>query len=125
MSKEAVKERKPLTEYDGNGSWHSRLVIDLPGGYKLTVVGTITGCGLAQVHGIIYLPTTLTKEELVKSLKPIKDNGAGAVLATLGQNYYHLEPRLLELGFVRISEYANYRHGSDGNYKQRLYILTL
>jgi hypothetical protein len=45
-------------------------------------------------------------------------------MCTLGQQYYKKEDFLLQLGFVKVSEYANYRHGQDGNYKQRMYLLT-
>lgn len=122
------KIEKPLSEYRDYGSWHSGGQVAL-NQYFLTLRGMITGCGIAQITGITYLNypdnKNITKEEFIKKFDKFKSEGIGGVLCTLGQNHYEHEKRLLNLGFELISEYANYRHGSSGHYKQKLYILKL
>ncbi len=119
-----TKEEKPLNQYKDIGSWHTGSVIPF-GISSLTVRGMITGCGIAQCVGVANIDPDKTKEELLTAFKPLKDDGVGAIVCTLGQNYYTHEPKLLKLGFEFLSEYPNYRHGNDGAYKQRLYILKL
>ncbi len=87
----------------------------------------ITGCGIMQLNGVINIPNDLTKEDLLEKFDEAKDNGVGAILATLGKDFwkdYH--DRLTEqFGFEMIAEYCNYRHDEGGRYKQRLYIFKL
>lgn len=93
----------------------------------LTVVGVITGCGLVQMHGISNISESnfdLIKDKLEHIKSDYKTDGAGCIMCTLGAQYYNKEDLLLKLGFVKVSEYANYRHGQSGHYKQRMYLLT-
>jgi hypothetical protein len=118
------------------GTWHPKrqYTFSLPGlpyVRTLTTVSTITGCGLVQMYGILSLVAGATPEQLeyiknvftTKILPELKVCGAGAIIVTLGRSYYPNEPTILKLGFEKLSEYSNYRHGQDGKYKQRLYIL--
>ena len=93
----------------------------------ISVKGVITGCGLAQLHGISNI-TDLNFEAVKKEFERIKTDykidGAGCIMCTLGAQFYPKQKYLFELGFVLVSEYANYRHGQNGNYKQRMYLLT-
>lgn len=94
---------------------------------NISVKGVITGCGLAQLHGISNITDTnfgAVKKEFEKIKQDYKLDGAGCIMCTLGAAYYHKQKYLFELGFVLVSEYANYRHGQDGKYKQRMYLLT-
>lgn len=93
----------------------------------LKVCGVITGCGLVQMHGISNISEhnfELVREKLETIKKDYKKDGAGCIMCTLGQSYYNKEELVLSLGFIMVSEYANYRHGQDGKYKQRMYLLT-
>ena len=93
----------------------------------LTVCGVITGCGLVQMHGISNISEhnfELVKKRLETIKRDYKTDGAGCIMCTLGAQYYSKHDFLLNLGFVMVSEYANYRHGQDGSYKQRMYLLT-
>ena len=105
---------------DSIGTWHHTRHYDY-----ITVTGTITGCGLAQMYGVVNL-CNMSKKSALKLLEAIKSDyrrdGAGGIVATLGAGYYNYEKQLLDFGFVMLKEYENYRHGSG--YKQRLYILT-
>lgn len=93
----------------------------------ISVKGVITGCGLAQLHGISNITDTnfeAVKKEFERIKADYKIDGAGCIMCTLGTQYYPKQKYLFELGFVLVSEYANYRHGYNGNYKQRMYLLT-
>src|SRR6187399_389811 len=103
-----------------NVSWHQTRSYNYT-----TVCGMNTGCGLAQIHGVVNL-CLLNPIEAREILKKIADDyrndGAGAILATLGDSYYaRYEQKLLNLGFKFLREYNNYRHGLGAT--QRLYIL--
>lgn len=118
-----------MNNYEFGGSWHEKQEIPL-NQYSLKFVGMITGCGLGQITGLRYLNIDnnleITKKEFISKFESIKNDGCGAVLCTLGEDHYsRLEEIILNLGFELISEYNNYRHSKDGNYKQRLYILKL
>lgn len=83
-----------------------------------------TGCGLLQLSGNTFLGAL--KEDVFKdaekAFQKIKDtyDGYGAIICTLGKNYFANEKNLLKLGFRQIAEYINPGHGED--YTQRLYI---
>ena len=111
-------------EYDAGGTWHQRYTIT-KFGCILNIAGLITGCGLAQIYGISNIDPNVTKEDFLKELEPLKKDGAGGLIATLGKSYYIHEDKLLKLGFELLSEYNNYRHSSTGSYKQKLYLLKL
>lgn len=121
-------KKKQLENFAGSGRWHEPVKINLPY-LSIDFRGMITGCGLGQITNLSNLTYSqnekLNKESFKSLFIEIKQDGVGAVLATLGQNYSYMEKRLLELGFENISEYSNYRHGPAGSYKQKLYILKL
>lgn len=128
VEKAPIKEIRPIEEFPYTGSWHK--TYNIPLDYlSLTVTGTITGCGLAQMSGVTSLNhnsnRNITKENFIKKFNKIKQDGAGGIICTLGDGHLHNESRLLELGFEKLSKYANYRHGKSGFYKQTLYILKL
>jgi hypothetical protein len=126
-----------IENYTAKGSWHSTKTLKFKvrnESYEgsLVFAGMITGCGLMQVYGMpTYLTSNSNMEILKKQLKDLcvslKYNGVGAVIATLGQNYYEsvYHDKILELGFKQIAEYPNYRHEKNGMYKQRLYIYEI
>ena len=88
--------------------------------------GLITGCGAGQIHGVGYYNSEVNlKSDLLPIITAMKENGIGSVICTLGQPYYNNEQMLLDCGFKFVSEYSNYRHDSNGLYKQKIYILTL
>lgn len=125
-------EEQPLELSSGDlriasGGWHGS-VTGVINGKMIKLAGTITGCGLLQIHGILELLGTTTKTEFIEGLCTMikssdKTFDAGSIIATLGEIYYNKEHLLLEYGFVKISEYINFRHGNS--YMQRLYILNL
>ncbi len=120
-----VKEEPLLQEpiREMGGGWHGYQEIPLGAYSKLRISGAITGCGLGQLHGVIYLDNDASINEFKKAVAEFKRNGVGAFICTLGQSHYRREQSLLDLGFERISEYHNYRHGNT--YMQRLYILKV
>lgn len=122
--KTIIKENKPLSEYKDHGSWHGTRDLHIKG-RKLKLAGLITGCGLGQIHGVTQLGDDISKKEFIAALQDFKKDGVGAVLCTLGANHYQYEKTILNLGFEKMAEYSNYRHGDDGYYKQRMYLLKL
>lgn len=119
-----VKKVYPIVDYAAQGTWHGKRTI-IVGNTTLNFAGVIMGCGLGQLQNVSTLSDTVTKEQFIKALSPLKPAGVGAVISTLGQNYFSREPYLLSLGFTRMEEYPNYQHGQDGRYTQRIYILKL
>lgn len=105
-------------------NWHGKTIISIDD-TDLQVCETIMGCGIMQIYGVcgLYSNKSLTKEKFLEALQPIKDANCGTIIATLGNNYYYAEDKLLELGFVKISEYPNLKHRPGD--RQRLYILTM
>ncbi len=87
----------------------------------LSLYGMPTGCGLGAITGIIT--PALTKTFLKKALDKAKQNGYGALIATLGQNYSHHEENILKLGFKKLCTYKNWAHGSS--YTQSLYVIGI
>jgi len=118
------------TNINGDGNFHRRMQYKASNGTFITVTGTITGCGLCQISGIIYLHH-LNKEEFLAWLKDtfVIKQGCGSFICTLGQDYYlnsfEYEKYVLDFGFKLLSEYPNLRQCNHGTYKQRLYLLTL
>lgn len=111
-------------------NWHESLTFKAKNNpYNfLTVEELKTGCGIAQVYGI----AGMTKENydeyatiLHNACAYYKEDGVGCFIATLGEDYYDKESMLLKLGFNEVSEYSNYRHDGNGNYKQKLFSLQL
>lgn len=116
------KEEKDLSNYPYFGNWHNTEVFYIET-MRLTVCGTITGCGLSQMHGISVIKKAIPKEELNELFKPLKLDGVGAIIVTLGEDYFNKEQFILESGFEFMSEYINFRHSET--YKQRIYIFKL
>ena len=118
------------TDSDDDHEWHASKNYSLKSNpYEtIEVKETIMGCGIAQCYGISNFNFD-SEEEVAKLFEEIKKeyrlSGVGAIMATLGEDYYNIEKYLFNLGFERLSEYSNYRHGASGNYKQTLYILKL
>lgn len=130
------------TKYLVTGTWHKTRFYDVRTGNIINdktiqsiystvyVSGMITGCGIAQLHGIINLNSDLnnassfniSKKIIENIIEDYKEDGAGCIIATLGEDYYKYESLLKALGFDILIEYINYRHGD--NYKQTLYSLT-
>lgn len=110
----------PINDTDCHGNFNKKQTLTIVDS-DLTLCGTITGCGLMQLKGIIYYKGN--KEQFLAGLKPIKDINVGAIICTLGQAHYTKEKMVLDLGFELLSEYHNYVHGKD--YMQRMYILKL
>ncbi len=108
------------------GTWHPRKTFQIGGG-SVTVVSTITGCGLCQLYGSSslnqYNITDYTKAllDVEKMKKEMKASGCGLIICTLGNGYYSGHNTLLKLGFKEMHEYHNWRHGAEG--KQRIYML--
>lgn len=107
------KELLDPVDFQYRGGWHQKRNYDYT-----TVAGVICGCGLVQMHGV----TNLSNIKLKKIINDYKKDGAGAIICTLGEYYYEYEQNIIDLGFILLKEYNNYRHGADA--KQRLYILT-
>lgn len=127
--KEFFKVGKHLPNPTVFGYWHKQCHIDFEK-TKLNFAGLVTGCGLGQIYGISHLAQlikknklTLTSSEFKEKFKHQIKDGVGAVICTLGQNFYEYENIIFELGFELLSEYNNYRHGNC--YTQRLYIIKL
>lgn len=119
-----VEEAKDPKNFPHYGAWHGKKTIKF--GYReVTVAGCITGCGLAQMSGIVDIDTDTTEEEFRKKIQHFRNSGCGAIIASLGMHYYDMIEFIESLGFVKIAEYPNYRHGSDGKYVQSLYIIHL
>lgn len=118
------KKVEPLNAYPYHGSFHGRTSINVKG-RVLTFAGTITGCGLGQVHGVTQLGSDVSREDLLTAFKDVRARGCGSIICTLGQAYYNYESSLLRLGFEKLAEYPNLKHGMDGSYKQRIYLLKL
>ncbi len=109
------------------GTWHPRKTFRIGAG-SVTVVSTITGCGLCQLYGSSSLSTYTIQEkekallDVEKMKAEMKTNGCGLIICTLGNGYYaSCHKTLLSLGFKEMYEYHNWRHGAEG--KQRIYIL--
>ena len=91
---------------------------------------TPSGCGsvIMKSYCIWGEFSDVLKEDLQKVLDQVKDNGVGAIITTLGQHFYNdkTEKLLTDIFDMKcVSEYSNYRHHTDGNYKQKLYIRIL
>lgn len=130
LKKEKKEEEQEFEKLDDNYTWHSSRKFNInnsPYTY-LRVKEVITGCGLAQCSGFADI-TDENFEHFKKTLDSVKKvykrDGVGSIIATLGKAFYDREEYLLKLGFKLMSEYPNYRHGSDGEYTQRLYTITL
>lgn len=121
---------------DGIGGHHSPLNIvvnfpRLPGmmGNNAVVMrlrSVVTGCGVVTFSGYTgYISTSLNVYKIV--FKVVADiyakDGAGTMIATLGQSYYGKNVTGLEtLGFKQVAEYPNLKHGSGYNQKLFVYI---
>lgn len=123
-----------FSETAGPNLWHKKLVAEFPYTpesqytHQLTFISTIMGCGIAQMSGSALMSSNPkgAKKALQKALLKLKTDGVGAIICTLGEVYWNKhEPLVLDCGFTLLKEYSNYRHGKDGKYHQRLYILTL
>ena len=91
---------------------------------------TISGCGSIMINGynLFGVPTDVIKEDLKQFFYNLKQNGIGAIITTLGEmSFSTSKEKLLTdvLEMICVSEYNNYRHRTDGSYKQKLYIKTL
>jgi len=133
-----VIELHPPIPPDSNASFHGKQIwiVEYTNNtknlHKVSVVtnGLSTGCGLVQLSGITGLSNQDgylgLKNKLEKDIIPfLKRDGAGAIICTLGDSFKNQFPFLISIGFTELSYYSNYRHGQDGKYKQKLFILTL
>lgn len=117
------KEKNNIETFQHKGSWHGHFKFHK--NIYLNIFGTVTGCGLAQIHGVAEITENNfnnVKKEFEDDIIPaMKKTGVGAIIATLGQYYYNKEEFLINLGFEKMNEYHNYRHGDK--YMQRIYLL--
>lgn len=121
-------------------TWHD----DVLGDYNIKVNNTIlsfsiytmvSGCGMVilkgyNMFGSDYLDENIEgiKKDIKSILEKFKGDGVGAVITTLGEDFYGRDSeRILEELFEMksVSQYKNYRHSSAGAYSQKLYIVTL
>lgn len=113
-------ETGKITKFPYTGGWHTSREYEY-----LRVTGVITGCGLAQMVGVVTYLNPRNIKNFKKLLKQIttdyKKDGAGGIICTLGEDFWEKEKFLLSCKFELLSEYHNYTHGPT--YKQRLYIL--
>lgn len=127
IKKEPIKKvEMPIAQYRGATSHTPRSYSIKSNPYhRISAFGMITGCGLVQVYGVASINSTNFAEykEVFDNIKSeYKDDGAGAILCTLGGDFYDKEKFILDLGFEMLREYHNYTHGPE--YMQRLYCLT-
>ena len=117
-------------------SWHDKILGEYQirdstrGSISFSLYTTPSGCGSVIMRG--YHITGEITEDILRDLEKIfqrcKDNGVGMIMTTLGQSFFDgIYDKLLKdiFGMVCVSEYNNYRHNSEGKYKQRLYVKTL
>lgn len=108
--------------------WHPTYSINLAFGnntMQFQIKGLPTGCGLVMMSGFTS-STFNDKTRLIfdNIMEFYKSDGAGTVIATLGEHYEVQEKGLMnEWGFKKLSTYNNWRHGS--NYNQSLYAYSL
>jgi len=138
IAKKEPKVKKIIVTINGTNTWTDDCNFVVDGDYKkIHVTGTITGCGLAQMHGI---KSFLCKDvEMLSSIlvaineyynkpKPAwrDGKGIGGVIATLGNTGSILakeyEESLFSIGFQKIATYPNWRHDNTGKEVQSLYI---
>jgi len=144
--------------HHGKMSWEIKFPRPRYGGKTVITTGTHMGCGLCQMSGFYDLlsytqemgsirPSGINYEdweigiynsykEFLKSqfdiiFSKLIELQAGAVIATLGQNYLDRwqEVMLTDLGFKEISMYDNPMHSggakSSTKYNQKLFIKIL
>lgn len=93
----------------------------------LVVCGMITGCGVAQMYGVIYMLDSPDADRIFKQVRKdfIKGKGAGGIVCTLGHIYRKkYEPMLFKHGFKLIAEYPNLHHNRNGTEIQAMYMLN-
>ncbi len=125
-----------------HGNWHPLNTYKIPQGFwsypkenpnpkfaEVRLCGMITGCGIVQMSGVASIDMKYI-EEAKKVFEDIKDelkeesDGAGCIVATLGEEYWGKIEVLEALGFKEAATYANYQHGEDGEYQQKVFVLT-
>lgn len=96
--------------------------------YKLendtfAVSDSIGGCGMQQIYGWARNSSFENSKRLLQNYLEKKDNGVGLIICQLGQMYFNsvFEQALISCGFTESIIYANLQHGSDGDYKQKIY----
>jgi len=119
-----VKELKEKADVDvivTTGRWHTNIRQK----YGFSITDTESGCGSMILSGYKNCaPKTFSK--ILEIVKPhLIEDGVGALITTLGQDFPKLMIMLDENGFEKLIEYPNYRHGCRGDYKQYLYIKKL
>lgn len=119
----------------GNIQWHpcytfmvrfKKLPEDMYAGkyISFTIEALSTGCGLASVIGFRVSEKNKVHYKILFDIvrKIYARDGAGTIIATIGdQSREQMDPILLEFGFIKITTYANLRHGKNGRYQQSLY----
>lgn len=132
-----IKEKYPATKVkdiietkDLSTSWHFEDAYACPYGVQIafesgayiTLSTMPSGCGSVLMSAYCY--NSWAEKDLPEFnnlCAHLKDTGVGAIFTTIGQSYPSITENLITLfGFVELKEYANYRHGANGNYKQKL-----
>lgn len=121
-----------LSIEQGSGNWHDPIYFGESPYETIRLEESITGCGLYLMKGFTSF-YRLNRKDLVKVFKehivPFivrYSDHPGAVIATLGEDFYNegfIEEFLEPCGFICIHEYHNWRHGS--NYKQKIFVFDL
>ncbi len=104
-----------------SGKWHT----NIKQRYGICITDTESGCGSMIMSGYKNLPSENFSKILEIAIPYLIEDGVGALITTVGQDFPKLKVMLEENGFERLTEYANYRHDYSGNYKQYLYIKKL
>lgn len=123
---EELEEEEYLeeVEYDDEEehSWHPPFAVNLDNFRRLDFKEVPTGCGIMTVRGVACVPEDVLKKGLLQAKPILLETDVGIIFATLGQSYYSSESTLRKVGFVRLLEYPNLRHGSA---TQRMYYLLV
>lgn len=110
------------------GLYHGRIQVG-----HLTAIGLISGCGIMQLTGNMYLCNVNFEAESInfenlkaKISKKELSNPCRTLIATFGNTFYSKEcyPLFLKLGFKLLIEYQNAAHPYSPKDTQRLFILT-
>lgn len=119
--KDILKEKLNIDVTVSKGGWHTNYEEK----YGLSITDTKSGCGSMIISGYRNTQPSKFSAFLEIIIPELIENGVGALITTIGQYHPDLMTMVENNGFEKVSEYNNYRHGSNGDYKQYLYIKKL
>ncbi len=119
--KDILKEKLNIDVTVSEGAWHKNYEEK----YGLSITDTKSGCGSMILSGYKNTQPSRFSAFLEIIIPELIENGVGALITTIGQYHPDLMTMVEDNGFEKVSEYNNYRHGENGNYKQYLYIKRL